>query len=171
LESLKKRLSSQEAWYARNEIVEFVQSDRCASDDALGFAKAMAGLPQYTWLYSFRRLEKMQVDDIAQLNEPCSYIYKVFELLKCAVKKVKPLNILKVEMMLREELLRQDGDPILRDYMTSRWADMTHAFAACHGEGFKRAEMPYQIMKRFSINLEAGKNLTEIELARREQLV
>jgi hypothetical protein len=51
--SLEALLASQEAWFARNEVVAFVRDRKQRySKKADNFAKAMAGLPFYDWLYS-----------------------------------------------------------------------------------------------------------------------
>ena len=97
--------------------------------------------------------------------------YLLFEILKMVVKKVKPANLRKIEMKLRDELLREETNASVMGYVGRNWAYMKQAFAECRGKGFNRAELPYRIMGKFLDNVERPKTLPEIELAKREQLV
>jgi hypothetical protein len=87
------------------------------------------------------------------------------------VRKTKPLNLSEVEMKLREKLLREDTDPVLRSHIASRWAYIKQAFAECRGKRFKRAGLPYKMMGRFLENSERPHTIAEAELAERDQLV
>jgi hypothetical protein len=163
---LEVRLTSQLAWYSRNEIVEFAGSKRYVGTPVT-FAKAMAGLPEYRWLHSFRKCQAIQERSTRHVE----YAYQIFDLLKVIVRKTKPLNLGEVEIKLREKLLQQDTDPILRSHMTPNWAYMKQAIAECRGKRFKRTELPYKIMGRFVDIAESPKTLPEVELAKREQLI
>ncbi len=164
-QALHERLSSQEAWYARNEVVKFTRSRRYEKTPT-NFAQAMAGLPKYGWLHSLRKCETIQCD-----SAPSTCNYRIFELLKTIVRRMKPLTLTKVEESLRDKLLQQDADPLLRAYIAPNWAYMRQALAECRGKRFKRAELPYKIMGRFLANVERPKTITELELAKRDQLV
>jgi hypothetical protein len=163
---VEERLASQEAWYARNEIIEFVVSRRYSGNPTT-LAKAMAGLPEYGWLHSFRKCKTLE-DESALFIE---YPYQVFELLKTIVQKMKPLNLNKIEMRLRNKLLQEDTDPLLRAYMTPNWAYMKQAFAECRGKRNKRSELAYSIVGRFLDIVESPKTIAQVELAKRDHLV
>ena len=62
-QELAARLLSQEGWIARNEIVEFTRNDRYEKT-ALNFARVMAGLPEYRWLYSLRKCSAITDDSL-----------------------------------------------------------------------------------------------------------
>jgi len=157
--ALKEQLSSQEAWFARDEIVGFVRSRRY-DRTPLNFAKAMAGLPQYRWLHSFRRCSALQDESLSSSTPN----YRLFELLRLIVKRTKPLSLKNVETKLREELFRPDADSILKVHIGPNWWYMEQAFAECRG--FKRSELPYKIMAKFLDYLERPKTITELELAK-----
>jgi hypothetical protein len=165
-QELEESLTSQLAWYSRNEIVEFVRSKRYVGTPVT-FAKAMAGLPEYRWLHSFRKCEAIQERSTRHVE----YAYQIFELLKVIVRKTKPLNLSKVEVKLREKLLQEDIDPVLRSHIAPKWAYMKQAFAECQGKRFRRSELPYKIMGRFLENSESPRTIAEAELAKRDQLV
>lgn len=161
---LKKQLTPRSAWFARNEVVKFRKSTRF-ENSAINFAKAMAGLPEYAWLHSFRKCSKIQdVSDTATS-------YLLFEIVEMLVKKAKPVNLRRLEMRLRDELLKPDADLFVRGYVGPNWAYMKRAFAECRGKGYKRAELPYRIMGKFLHHVERNKSITEVELAKLEQLV
>jgi hypothetical protein len=160
---LREQLIPRNAWFARNEVLEFKKSTRFAKTP-INFAKAMAGLPEYGWLHSFRKCSMIQ----DKLVSPASYL--LFETLKMVVKKVKPINLRKIEVKLREKLLGNDIDASVRFYVGPNWAYMKQAFAECRGRRFKRDELPYRIMGKFLDNVARPKTLPEIELAKREQL-
>lgn len=165
LQDLKKKLLVESAWYARNEIVKFAKSRRYVATP-ITFAKAMAGLPEYGWIHSFRRCEQIKEEPGAHIE----YAYQLFQLLMGLSRKMKPLNLAKLEMRLRNKLLDQDANWLLREYVSPHWAYMKQAFAECRGKRFKRSELPYKIIGRFLENLERPKTAAEIELAKLEQL-
>jgi hypothetical protein len=161
---LKSQLTSLNAWFARNEVVKFSKNTRFEKTPA-NFAKAMTGLPYYRWLHSFRRCSMIRDESVSATS------YLLFEILKTIVKKTKPINLRKIEKRLRDELLRQETDLFVRGYAGPNWAYMKQAFAECSGKGYKRAELPYRIMGKFLHNLERPKSITEVELAKLEQLL
>jgi hypothetical protein len=163
-QELQKQLASRRAWFARNELVEFRKST-LYENTAINFAKAAAGLPEYTWLHSLRRCWKIQ----HTVDKATSYL--LFEILEVLVKKSKPVNMAKLEMKLRNELLKPDANLFVRGYAGANWAYMKWAFAECGGKGYSRAELPYRIMGRFLDHLERPKSPIEVELAKLEQLV
>jgi hypothetical protein len=163
-QELKKQLTPRSAWFARNEVVEFRKSTRF-ENTAINFAKAMAGLPEYAWLHSLRKCSKIQ----DKFDKATSYL--LFEILEMLVKKSKPVNLGKLEIRLRDELLKPDADLFVRGYAGANWAYMKWAFADCRGKGYSRAELPYRIMGRFLDHMQRPKSITEVELAKLEQLV
>jgi len=163
---LRNRLSSQEAWYARNEIVKFVRSRRY-DKNPLNFAKAMAGLPEYGWLYSFRKCSAIKRESLP----PATLNFRIREILTLIMRRTKPLSLKKIEMKLRDELLRRGTDPPIRAHIGPNWWYMEQAFSECRGKGFKRVELPYRIMARFLEHVQRPKSLLEVELAKRQQLV
>jgi len=165
-ESLAALLVSQEAWLARNEVVEFVRDRKQRYSKTRGnFARAMAGLPFYDWLYSVRKCTS--IPDLATV--PTTYSFRAFELLETIVKRTKPTNLRKIELKLRNQLLKQDTDPILRSHIGSQWHYMTLAFADCRGKRFNRSEITYKIMGRFQDHCERH-SVAEAELAKHNQL-
>lgn len=165
-QELDARLLSQEGWIARNEIVEFAQNKRYEKT-ALNFAKVMAGLPEYRWLYSLRKCSAITDDSLSST----SVIYQLFELLKGLTQQVKPLSLQKIETRLRHQLLSPDTSYGLRAYMEPSWPYMKQAFADCPRQVFNRKELPYEIMGRFLANMERPKTPLDIELAKHEKLV
>jgi len=160
---LKKKLDCKSAWFARNEVVRFRKSRRFEKS-ATNFASAMAGLPEYGWLHSFRKCSMIQD------NFPTATSYLLFEILRKLVKRAKRLDVLKIEMRLRDQLL-QETDIFVKGLAGPNWAYMRQAFTECRGKGFSRTELPYEIFGRFLYHLERPKTLPETELAKREQLV
>jgi hypothetical protein len=161
---LKARRATQEAWFAQNEIVKFRGSKRYEMKP-VNLAKATAGLPEYGWLNSFRRCEKIK----SQLLTSIAYPYQLFELVKGIVRRMKPLNLDKVETRLRHAVLSDDIDPLLRAWLTPQWAYMKQAFFDCRGKRFNRNELPYRLIGRFVDHIERPKSLLEAELAKRAE--
>ena len=161
-ESLKKMLSAQEAWYARNQVVEFARNRRYRKT-VLNFARAMAGLPEWGWFHSRRMCEAIQ-----DQSTPAP-AYQIFELLKTIIRGMRPLKLANVEKRLRDELLHRDADPMLRGYVSPNWHYLQDAIHYCRG--VKQSELPYKILDRFLHHLERPKTITETELARQNQLV
>ena len=164
-QALHERLLCQEAWYARNEVVEFVRTPRYVKSP-INFAKAMAGLPEYAWLYSHRKCSEIQ-DESLLIKSPN---YRLFELTGIIMKKLKPLNLVKLGAMLEHEL-RKDQNRDLMFRIGPNWAYMKQALAQCRGQRLKRSEIPYRIMSGFLRNIESPKSAAEIELAKTEQLI
>lgn len=163
-QDVKKQLAPRSAWFARNEVVEFRKSTRF-ENSAINFAKAMAGLPEYGWLHSFRKCSKIKdASDTAT-------IHLLFEILERLVKKAKIINLEKLEVRFRDELLKDETNLFVRGYVGPNWAYMKRAFFECRGKGYKRAELPHKIMGRFLYHMERPKSITEVELAKLEQLV
>ncbi len=165
-EELKALLSRQEAWYAQNEVVKFVRSKRYEKN-ALNFAKAIAGMPEYGWLRSLRKCSAIG-DDSLFSN---SIYYQLFETVRIIVHKMRRVNVQKTLMRLKKELLKSDSDPMLRAFISPNWAYMEQAFVECQGKGFKRSDLPFKIMGRYLDHIERSKTPAESELARRKQLV
>jgi|SRR5882762_3305095 len=166
-QTCEEKLLTQESWYARNEVVRFVRSRRY-DKTPINLAQAMAGLPEYGWLHSLRKCSRIVDNALASSS---SFNYQLFELLRTIVRKVKPLNLGKIEMMFRNELLRQDTDQMLRSYVSPSWGHMEQAFADCRKQHYKRAEVTYKIMARFLDITEGPKSIAGLELAKRRQLV
>jgi hypothetical protein len=162
---LKERLSSQEAWYARSEVVKFARSTRYEKSPT-NFAKAMAGLPDYGWLHSLRRCLK-----IKDKSHHTPVNYQLFKLLEAIIKKARPLKIRKVETRLRTELLREDAASYLKVHFGPSWWYIEQAFDACVAKRISRKDLPYRLMAAIQDNLERGKTIPEQELAKRRQLV
>jgi hypothetical protein len=100
---LKEQLSRQNAWYARNETVKFAQQQRY-DKTPLNFARAMAGLPDYGWLHSFRRCLALKDESLSARN----FYYQLFLLIRKVVKRMKRVDLQKAETSLKKELLRED---------------------------------------------------------------
>jgi hypothetical protein len=86
------------------------------------------------------------------------------------VKKAKPVNLGKLEVRFRDELLKDETNLFVRGYVGPNWAYMKRAFAECRGKRYKRADLPYKIMGRFLHHMERPKSITEVELAKLGQL-
>jgi hypothetical protein len=166
--SVEAILSSQEAWYARKELVRFARNRRYEKS-VTNIAKAMAGLPDYGWLYSLRRCS--QIKEIKENSIDVATNYQLFKVLEGIIKKTKPLRLNKVEAKLRAELLREGGSWLLRAQFGHSWWDVEQGFRACAGKKISRKEMPYRLMAAIQDSLERGKTLPEQELAKRAQLV
>jgi hypothetical protein len=164
-QELKEKLLSQSAWYGRNEIVKFARSRRHVATPVT-FAKAMAGLPEYGWIHSFRKCKQIKEEPGAHIEYP----YQLLQLLRELSRKMKPLDLGKLEKKLQNKLLDQDANWLLREYVSPRWAYMKQAFAECRGKRFDRSELPYKIIGNFLENVERPKSIPEVELAKREQL-
>jgi hypothetical protein len=162
-QAFNDELSTQSGCFARREIVDFVQSQRHAVIPR-NLAKAMAGLPDYGWIQSFRRLESVKDES------PPTCDYQLFELLRSIVQKMKRLNLDNIEKKLREKLLHVDCDPILRSHVKPKWGYMKEAFAEHRGTRFTRRDLPYRIMGSYLDSIVRPKTLAEIELAKRSEL-
>jgi hypothetical protein len=163
---LGELLNSQSAWFARNEVVGFIRDrEKRYRKTSENYAKAMAGLPYYDWLYSVRKC--LTIPNIEKV--PSTQWFQVFELLKEIVKKTKPVNLRKIESKLKTKLLREDTDPFLRSYIAPQWYYMELAFDDCRGKRFRPAHLPYKIMGKFLDHYE-GPSVAEAELAKHNQL-
>jgi hypothetical protein len=155
---------SQEAWFAQNEIVNFRLSKRYAVSP-VNLAKATAGLPEYGWLNSFRRCEKLKSESPSFTPYP----FQLLEILKTMVRRMKPINLKKLEMRLQRELLSERVDPLFRECLKPHWAYVKRAFADYRGKRFKRSELPYLIVGRFLDHMERPKSSLEVELAKQAE--
>lgn len=166
-QTLAELLTSQEAWLARSEVVAFAKDrNKRYSKKADNFARAMAGLPSYDWLYSVRKC--LSIPEIAAV--PKTYWFQVFETLETIVKRTKPADLKKIELKLKKELLKQDTDPLFRSYISPQWFYMTLAFADCRGKKLRRAHIAYKVMEIFTDRCEHH-SVAEGELAKHNQLV
>lgn len=138
-ESLELLLASQEAWFARNEVVGFVRDRKRRYSKTPDNFEAMAGLPFYDWLYSVRKC----LSNPAVANVPATYWFQIFELLRKIVKRSKSADLKKIGLKLGGQLLKQETDPVLRAYISSQWFYMTLALADCRGKRFRKADIPY----------------------------
>ena len=163
-QELETRLASLEAGCAQNQIVEFVKNTRYAKD-LENFAKVMAGLPEYTWLHSIRRL----LNTPEQQLHDAAFNFQLFELLRSIVNVTKPLKVAKIETRMRDRLLGRDANPLLRGYASGYWFFMKEAFAACRGKGTKRSVLPFTIMGHFINRVDGPKTLIDLELAKLEE--
>jgi hypothetical protein len=158
-QELEKQLAPRRAWFARNEVVKFRKSTRY-ENSAINFAKAMAGLPDYAWLPSFRKCSKIP----DKFDKATSYL--LFEVVAMLVKKSKSADLEKLEASLRDELHKPDADRFVRGYAGQNWGYMKWAFADCKGMGYSRARLPYKIMGGLLHHIERPKSITEVELAK-----
>jgi hypothetical protein len=166
-EALERLLASQEAWLARNEVVSFIRDrERRYSKTPSNFAKAMAGLPFYDWLYSLRKC--LSIPQVA--NVPKTYWFQVFEILQRITKRTRSANLKKIELKLKHELLKPDTDSRLRDYISPHWFYMTLAFTDCRGKKARPTDVPYKVMEKFLDHFE-GPSVAEAELAKHNQLL
>lgn len=165
-ESLADKYDRQEAWRAQTEVMLFARNRRYQKS-APNFAKVMAGIPEYSWLYAVRKCT--QLDDGSMVPE--SLDFRLFELVKGTVKAAKRLDLNRIEKSVRKKLLKEDFDPMVRAHISPNWAYMSQAFAQCRGKGFRRSDLPFEIMARFHDNVERPKSSVEAELARRSQLL
>jgi hypothetical protein len=166
-EALETLLASQEAWLARNEVVSFVRDPgRRYSKTPANFAKAMAGLPFYDWLYSLRKC--LNIPKVATV--PKTYWFQVFEMLQQITKRTRSANLKKIELKLKNELLKPDTDSLLKSHISPHWFYMTLAFADCRGKKIRRAEIPYKVMEKFMDHFE-GPSIAEVELSKHNQLL
>jgi hypothetical protein len=163
-QELEKQLVPRRAWFARNEVVKFRKSTRF-ENSAINFAKAMAGLPDYAWLPSFRKCSEIP----GKFDKAISYL--LFEIVAKLVKKSKPADLGKLELRLRDELHKPDVDHFVRGYAGQNWGYMKWGFADCRGMGYSRAKLPYKIMDRLLHHIQRPKSITEVELAKLEQWV
>jgi hypothetical protein len=165
-ESLEQLLSTQEAWFARNEVLAFVRDrKRRYSKTPANFAKAMAGLPSYDWLYSLRKCQS--IPELASVSK--TYLFQVFEMVQEIVRRTRSANLRKIESKLKSELLTK-APPVLRSYISPLWFYMTLAFADCRGKRIRRAHIPYNVMERF-LEHRYGPSVVEGELAKLNQLL
>jgi hypothetical protein len=160
---LQESLRAQEAWFARNEIVKFAHNKRHART-LLNFARAMAGLPEWGWFHSRRMCEPITYDPTPTPPQ------QIFELITSITRNMKPVKLKNVEKRLRSELLNQNANYRLRDYVTPHWSYLQEAIRYCEGKGFKRSALPYTIMDRFLYHLERSKTPAEFEIAKANQL-
>jgi len=164
---LKDLLARQEAWFARNELFKFTRNKH-EEKSALNFAKATAGLPEYSWIRSFRKcdaLHKLHKESLSSSN----HTFQLFELLRRIVQSMRSVDVRKTEARFRKELLK--SDPMLQANISPNWAYMKQAFAQCRGKGFKRPDLPFKIMGRYLDNLDRPKTSAEAELAKKNQLL
>jgi len=132
---------------------------------ATNFAKATAGLPEYSWFYSLKKcllLKDLSLSD-KNLN------VQIFELLKSIIRTLKRVSLDKIAEKLRTRLL-EDDFAMLKGYVEPHWAWMKRALMECKGRSYDRADLPYEIMGRFLTHKERTQNSLEIALAKKERL-
>jgi hypothetical protein len=165
-ESLEHQLSTEEAWFARNEVIAFVRDrKRRYSKTPTNFAKAMAGLPFYDWLYSVRKCQS--IPELASVSK--TYLFQLFEMVQKIVRSTRSANLRKIESKLKSELLTKAA-PVLTSYISPLWFYMTLAFADCRGKRIRRAHIPYKVMERF-LDHRYRPSIVEGELAKLNQLL
>ena len=157
--------ASEEGRYARGEIVKFVRSRRYAKNP-VNFASAMAGLPEYSWIHSFRKCPHPPIDP----EYPATFNYQLLQTLGAVVKKVRPRTMKNIATALREEFLKRPAGDLLRVHFGPKWVDIEQGIASCIGVRCKRSELAYVLMAKIQDNLERGKSTLEMELAKRWQL-
>jgi hypothetical protein len=162
-ESRHSALRSQQAWFARSEVVKFARNRRY-DKTLLNFARAMAGLPEWGSFHSRRTCESIH-DQSPPLTP-----YLLFQVIEAITRKTKPLTMTNMENKLRRELLQPNLDLFLKSYAASHWYHLQEAVNFCRGKEFMRSQLPYKIMDRFLHNLERPKTIAEIELAKVHQL-
>jgi hypothetical protein len=165
-EELKERLNLQEAWFAQNELVKFARNRR-VEKTALNYARATAGLPEYSWLHSLRKCRALHNESL----DPTGLNFQLFELLRRIVQSMRSVNVRKTELRFQKELLKDGCNPMLTAFLSPNWAYMQQAFAQCRGKGIKRRDLPYKIMGRFFANVERVKTPAEAEVAKKNQLL
>jgi hypothetical protein len=166
---LKELLTRQEASFSQSELLRFTKNKRFEKS-LLNFAKAMAGLPDYGWLHSFRRCSAILKSQHELLKSKRTN-HQLFELVETIVKKAKTMNLEKIQTKLQKELLKKDTDVFLKGHVCPNWAYVEQSFAECRGKRYRRADIAFKIMDRILHNFERGKTITETELAKRKQLV
>jgi hypothetical protein len=164
---LRQKRSLEEAWFAHNEVVKFVQSRRYDVTKPVNFAKAMAGLPEYSWIHSFRKCPVIEDDPIY----PATFNYQLFQLLERCVKRANPRSVENIAKVLRDELLKLHPKDLLRVHFSPSWWYIVRGVDSCRGHRGTRSELPYILMEKIQDHLEQGKDVTEMELAKRYQLV
>jgi hypothetical protein len=92
-------------------------------------------------------------------------------LIETIVKNTKTMNLEKIQTKLQKELLDPDTDMFLKGRFCPNWAYVEQSFAECRGKRHKRADIVFKIMDRILHNIERPKTITEVELAKRRQLV
>ena len=166
-EALAALLASQEAWLARNEVVGFIKDpERRYSKTPANFAKAMAGLPYYDWLYSVRKC--LSIPKVATV--PKTHWFQVFETLQRITKRTRSADLKQIELKLKDELLNPETDSLLRSHISLYWFYMTLAFADCRGKKIRPADIPYKVMEKFLDHFERP-SVAEAELAKHNQLL
>jgi hypothetical protein len=166
-ESLQHQLSTEEAWFARNEVVAFVRDRKQRySKTPDNFAEAMAGLPFYDWLYSLRKCRSIPAVE----KVPKTYWFQIFEMIHGIVRRTRSANLKKIESLLKKDLLETECNPHLRSYISPHWHYMTLAFADCRGKGFRRTHIPYKIMESFLDHWHTP-TVADAELAKLNQLL
>jgi hypothetical protein len=165
-ESLEHQLLTEEAWFARNEVIAFVRDrKRRYSKTPANFAKAMAGLPFYDWLYSVRKCQSIpELTSVSKTN-----LFQIFEMVQQLVRRTRSANLRKIESKLKGKLLTEAA-PVLTSYISPLWFYMTLAFADCRGKRIRRAHIPYKVMERF-LEHRYGPSVVEGELAKLNQLL
>lgn len=159
-EALARQRSEHEAWFAQNEILNMKRAKRYAMTPE-NLARAMAGMPEYGWLNSLRRCQKLRPDALA----PSAYPYQLFQMITRIVRRMKPLKLQRVEMRLRDELLKE-SNTFLRECIKPNWASLKQAFSDITGKKFTRAVLPFLIVGRFLELMEKGKSPMEREIAK-----
>ena len=114
---LKDLLVHQEAWFARNELFKFTRN-RHEEKSALNFARATAGLPEYSWIRSFRKchaLHELHKESFNSIN----HTLQLFEILRRIVQSMRSVDIRRTEVRLRKELL--NSHPMLQATISPNW--------------------------------------------------
>jgi hypothetical protein len=161
---LSRKLSDQEAYVSRTELLDFLQSRRYALNPR-NLANALAGLPTMKWRQSFARCARMAFD-----SGP-SFEYQIWEVIsevwsrRPSEFKEPPLDFFRDELLQLPKTLAYN-----RQFLWDNWSDMKVALQECWTQKPNPTSVPFVLSTTFVRLATQQKNPAERILAEQDRL-
>ena len=163
-DGLDRKLSDQEAYVYRSELLDFLRSGRYAVNPN-NLANALAGLPLMKWRQSFLRCSGMPH------NLPRS-AYSIFEVLaEIWGRRSKEFEELPLEFFRAEVLkLSKKEFGYTREFLYEHWRDLRLAIEECWRSKYPPGQIPFVFASTFLRNATRQKDAAERILSDQERL-
>ena len=164
---LRMRLAAQEAFFAQNELLDFIHRAKYAHNPRT-LAQAMAGLPRIGCWQSFQRCEKQPSLAWPMDPEEPALHYQIFKLIEVSCELDKSECVKKLVDTLRDRI-RALPAKHLRSYLTERWRYLRRSIEQTNTEDVISSALPYRILADFMKELAKPRSAEECVLAQIEQ--
>lgn len=144
----KKQELSETDWenlrfIAQNQLLDFLKSKRYKVTPR-NVANAMAGLPDISWQYSFRRTKAIAYPDWWAPRENYSVVQAIEYILRKRRSGLPWLKLFQTEI----QKLPQEHE-FAKDILLKNWADLSLAIKECSVLRIRTAGLPYRLASTF----------------------